>query len=385
MEQPPLDDLQERSLPDAAAALRAAKGHILARWRGEVKNLLPQWDAMTRKQLEDSLPELLDRIAATLASDSPAPLQRLIVMAPNHGSTRFHQAFSLNQLLIEYHVLRRIVLEEIARVLGRPLEIAENVAVNQGIDVAVRQSAVEYGDQQAAALQLEATALTKFLSFLSHDLRGGLNGALLMIEVLKRELEGDEKYQSAAEDLDALRRSMLDTVSTMERFLNAEKLRHGKMQVNIADVDVTEVLSEFYKAFGYLLRDKGMEIEIDVEPPGLIISTDRQLLMMVLQNLISNAIKYGGDGKIRLSAMGKDHAPKGIACRFAVGDGGPGIAPDKLQGIFSEFSRGETYGQKGVGLGLFIARQAADLLKAGLWAESKSGEGSTFYLDISAI
>ncbi|HMB94747.1 MAG TPA: sensor histidine kinase, partial [Tepidisphaeraceae bacterium] len=378
MEQPPLDNLQNQRLPEAAASLRAAKAQILSRWREEVTSILPQWDALTRKQLEDSLPDLLDRIAAALESDRPAPLQQLIAMAPNHGSTRYHQEFSLNQLLIEYHALRRIMLEEMSRVLKRPLSTVENVALNQGVDVAVRQSSVEFAEQQATALKIEASAMAKFLSFLSHDLRGGLNGAVLMIEVLKRELEGHEDLSESAEDLDTLRRTMLDTVATMERFLNAEKLRHGGMPIKMAPLDVAEMLGEFQKAFAYPLRDQQMEMEIDVQPPGLIISSDKQLLMMVLQNLISNAIKYGRRGKVKATATGALRAPTGLSCRLAISDSGRGIPPEMLADMFSQFQRGETYGQKGVGLGLFIARQAADLLRAKLWADSKPGEGSTF-------
>jgi signal transduction histidine kinase len=382
MEQPPMDNLQKHSLPAAGGALKQAKGRILGRWEQEVKHILPQSDAMTRKQLQDSLPELLDRMAAALSSDSPAPTQQLIAMSPRHGSTRFHQEFSLNQLLIEYHVLRRIVLEEMSKALNRPLSTDESVAVNQGIDVAARQASVEFAEQQAITLRIETAAMTKFLSFLSHDLRGGLNGAVLMIEVLKREIGSEEKFASVADDLDVLRRSMLETVSTMERFLNAEKLRHGKMPVKIAPMDVAEMLGEFHKAFAYLLRNVEMELEIDVEPPGLNIAADRQLLMMVLQNLISNAIKYGRKGKVRVSAMGAEKAPAGIFCRFTVADQGRGIAADKLSEMFSAFARGETYGQKGVGLGLYIAKQGADLAGAKLWAESKPNQGATFYLDL---
>src|SRR4029079_17672830 len=135
-------------------------------------------------------------------------------------------------------LLRRIVVQEMAAALTRPPTIDEIVAVNQGIDIAMRRSVVAYSQQQAAALKTETSAMAKFLSFLSHDLRGGLNGAVLMIEVLKRELAGEEKFAAAVEDLDVVRRSILDTVAMMERFLSAEKLRHGRMPVKISTIDV---------------------------------------------------------------------------------------------------------------------------------------------------
>ncbi len=377
-----MDHLRWRAMPEAGAAIRAAKQAILTRWRNSVTMTLPQADELTLRQLEDDLPLVLDRIAAALTSDNPSSTEELIALSPDHGRTRYHQEFSLNQLLIEYHILRRIVLEEMTIVLNRSLAIEECIAVNQSIDVSLRQAAVAYADHQTASLKVEAAAMTKFLSFLSHDMRGGLNGAVLMIEVLKRELAGEPKFAPAVEDLDVVRRSILDTVSMMERFLNAEKLRHGRMPVKIATIDVPTLVAELHKGFAYQLKDKEIEMETSIDPPALQISSDRELLTMVLQNLISNAIKYTRRTNVGLAARGGKAVPANVLCRFMVSDKGPGIAPEKLQSIFAPFARGETYGQKGVGLGLFIARQAADLLGAKLWAESAPGQGTTFYFDL---
>ena len=81
MEQPPLDELRNRSLPDAGTALLASRSAILARWRDEVTQILPMADELTRKQLEDSLPDLLDRIAAaiTYALERTEGATRLLV------------------------------------------------------------------------------------------------------------------------------------------------------------------------------------------------------------------------------------------------------------------------------------------------------------------
>ncbi len=68
--------------------------------------------------------------------------------------------------------------------------------------------------------------------------------------------------------------------------------------------------------------------------------------------------------------------------RITVGDTGPGIESSKLEKMFAPFVRGETHGQEGSGLGLSIARQAADLMGAKLWAESEVGKGSKFHLEL---
>jgi signal transduction histidine kinase len=380
MEQPPTDELRKSSRIDLGAALLAAKQNITAQWREEVRRVLPGADELTRKQLDDSLPELLDRIAVALSTDQPDATESLQARAPEHGATRYHQDFSINQLLVEYQILRRITMHEMSRALGRDLRVSELMAINEAIDLAMNPAVVAFVDHQARAIQSETAALTKFLSFISHDLRGGLNGAMLMIEVLKRQLQQHPNFAEAVEELDVVRRSILETVGTMERFLYAERLRLGKMPVAVADVSVQGLLADVQKNAMYLLQDAGMQLVASVQPEDLTIASDRQLLVMVLQNLISNAIKYGRRGEVRVEAT----TPPGMKCRFSVVDHGPGIAPEKLSDLFAAFARGETYGQKGVGLGLYIAKQATDLLGGQLSVESQPGKGSTFYLDLPA-
>src|SRR5271154_4592732 len=93
------------------------------------------------------------------------------------------------------------------------------------------------------------SSLTQFLSFLSHDLRSGLNGAVLMLEVIKRQFVNKPEFASVVEDVETVRRSILDTVATMERFLHAEKLRHGRMPVHVGQVNVNEFLAKIEKNF----------------------------------------------------------------------------------------------------------------------------------------
>ncbi|MGH7177536.1 MAG: RsbRD N-terminal domain-containing protein, partial [Tepidisphaeraceae bacterium] len=193
LKQPLLDLLKVSPIPDIAAALRAGQPSILRAWRKTVLETLPQADELTLKQLENSVPALLRDLCAALSASEPEPTDRLIEDAPGHGEARFHQNFKLNELLIEYHLLRTSLLEELARQLDRPLKVAEIVAVNSGIDVALREAAVAFADQQAQELLAEASAMTKYLSFLSHDLRGGLNSAILMVEVLRRELAKEDR------------------------------------------------------------------------------------------------------------------------------------------------------------------------------------------------
>jgi signal transduction histidine kinase len=257
--------------------------------------------------------------------------------------------------------------------------VDESLALQVGIDAAVRGSVIAFTEHQQRQLAAATEAQSKYLSFLSHDLRGGLNGIFLMIEVLRRELSGQPQLAEILQDLDSMRRSILETVGTMDRFLHAEKFRKGKVQVKPGPVNLSSLLGEIGSQFSYQAKDKQIELKVDA-PTGVQVTSDRELLSLVLQNLVSNAVKYTpGNGAVRVAA---NSGGAGKGWRVEVADQGPGIPPDRLSELFDSFTRGPTHGQPGIGLGLAIAQQAAQLLGARLWVESQPGNGSTFYIDL---
>ena len=378
MEQALVDVLMNRSFPELASAVRAAMQTVVARWVELVQRSLPPADELTYAQVRDDLPTVLEQMARALEAARSGPTERLLEITPKHGEVRFHQSFNVDQLIGEYQLLRPILIEQVGEVLGRPLEPEESVALHAGLDLVVRRSTAAFVEHQTAQLKAATEAQSKYLSFLSHDLRGGLNGVFLMIEVLRRELLKDQKFKESLEDLEMMRRSIFETIGTMDRFLHAERFRKGKVQVKPGRLDLGSLIAEAAAQFAYQARDKGLDLDVDRSGPCPA-CTDRELVSMIVQNLLSNAVKYAMKGTIRVSAR---RDGKGGGWVIAVSDEGLGIAPDRLSELFATFTRGETHGQPGVGLGLSIARQAADTLGARLWAESEVGKGSTFFLQI---
>lgn len=378
MVQPSLDPLAGQSFPEVAAALRARHAPILEQWEAVVRQTLPTADELTLVQFRDNTPRVLEQMAEALATTQAAPIDRLMSISSSHGDVRFHQSYNLNEVLIEYHILRRIILQQLAAQLQRDLSADEAVAVNLGVDVATRLAVESFAAHQTRQLNAATEAQSKYLSFLSHDLRGGLNGIFLMIEVLKRELQGHAQFAETMQDLDLMRRSLLETVATMDRFLHAERFRKGKVQVRPGPVNLQHLLGEISAQFAYQAKDKGIDLRVDVPAPAKMTS-DRELLSLIFQNLVSNAVKYTPKGTVHIGAK---LVPEN-GWQVEVIDQGPGIAQEKLAELFESFTRGDTHGQPGVGLGLTIAQQAAQLLGAKLWAESAPGRGSTFYVRLN--
>ncbi len=382
MEQPSLELLTGRAYPELAQALRAGIEPIMQRWVVSVGQALPSADQLTFTQLRDDMPKVLEQVAKALESDHPFPTRMLEAVTPLHGATRFHQNFRLEELMSEHCIIRPLVLEQVTDNLGRPMNVAEVSALMAALDLITRQAALEFVAHQTRQLQAANEAQSKYLSFLSHDLRGGLNGVCLMIEVLKRELASEERFKESIDDLDMMRRSIFETIGTMDRFLHAERFRKGKVQVRPSRVNLKHLLMDVTAHFAYQAKDKGVQMTYHV-PPVCDVVSDKELLTMILQNVASNAIKYGAGAPVHLSATALDDG----AWKLIIADNGPGIAGAKLTELFSSYTRGEdTQGQPGVGLGLSIARQAADLLGAKLWAESDAGKkGATFNLQFKPL
>jgi signal transduction histidine kinase len=378
MDQRPIVELLRRGkFPEIAAALRVRAPQVLENWERLVRDSLPSAARLTFEQLRDDMPVILEKIAKSIESDEPGRTRDLLSAVPVHGSVRFHQSFSLAETLAEYDLLRAVVMDQVVSHLGRKIEADEVVTLNGAVDLAGRRAVLAYVEFQTHELQAANEAQSKYLSFLSHDLRGGLNGVFLMIEVLKRELAGQSHLSETVEDLDTMRRSLLETVATMDRFLHAERFRKGKVDVKPGRIHLKPLLNEVSSHYAYQAKEKGLELRVDA-PADLAAVSDRELLALIIQNLVSNSIKYTPTGAVAVSARADD----GDSIVVSVRDEGPGIPADLIPTLFADFTRGQTHGQPGVGLGLSIARQAAGLIGAKLWVESTPGDGATFFVRI---
>ena len=376
---PTVDLLATRPFPKIAAALKARKGRVLRRWEEEVKTLLPQADELTLGQLRDHLPQILDQAVEAMGASHDSPLSELVEMTRSHGSMRFHQQFNVQELIVEYRLLRRILVEEINRGLGGKLTVGQVIVLNMAVDTAMQHGVMSFIQHQREQLRAAGEVQSRYLSYLSHDLRNNLNGCTLMLEVLRQRLAGLEGFTEDVGDIATIQRSVAETIAGMDRILQAERLRKAAVRPNVDRVDLGSVVHDALRQGARAAGNKGLKLEADV-PPGASAESDRELLGLVLQNLIGNAVKYSAAGTIVVRARPWLDAETGEArgWELSVTDQGPGIAPQHRQRLFDAFARGETHGQPGVGLGLAIAAHAARLLGGYLAFESEVGLGSTF-------
>jgi signal transduction histidine kinase len=380
---PTVDLLATRPFPKIAAALRARKGSVLRRWESAVRKLLPHADALTLNQLRDHLPQILDQTVEALAACHASPLNELVEMTRSHGSMRFHQQFNVQELIIEYRVLRRILVEEINRGLGGKMKVGQVIVLNMGIDTALQHGVMAFINHQKEQLRAAGEVQSRYLSYLSHDLRNNLNGCTLMLEVLRQRLEGLEGFQEDVADITSVQRSVAETIAGMDRILQAERLRREAIQPRVAPVDLHALAADVVRQVARQAEQKGLKVRVEV-PPGATVDSDRELITLALQNLLGNAVKYSSRGTVGVSAVKRDD-PARDGWEITVSDQGPGIAAHHRDRLFEAFARGATHGQPGVGLGLAIAGQAAKLLGGRLTFDTEVGEGSRFRLTLPAM
>ena len=230
-----------------------------------------------------------------------------------------------------------------------------------------RTSELQDANRALAAADAEKT---RFLAAASHDLLQPIHAARLFAAALARDVEGRpkmlvEKLDRSIESADALLRALLDI----------SRLDAGGVTARPEAVGLRAMLSEMLDTFGPLAREKGLTIRLG--PGDGTVETDPGLLRSIVQNFLSNAIRYTDKGGIIVGVR-----RRGSMARIDVIDTGAGIPPEKRQLIFREFERLSTAQEGGIGLGLAIVERTARLLNARISLRSTHGRGSRFSISL---
>jgi signal transduction histidine kinase/CheY-like chemotaxis protein len=230
-----------------------------------------------------------------------------------------------------------------------------------------------------------AKAKTTFLSNMSHELRTPLNGIIGTSHILKTEayLPSQEYHLTVLANLSE---HMLGLVNNI---LDFSKIDAGKLELNSYRFNVKEFAYKLDITFRQLFEDKGIIYKIDTDErlAALDVFADELRLQQVMNNLISNALKFTGkNGLVTVSAAIIKLEESRVKILFSVSDNGIGVASHHLGKIFDSFSQGDSattrrYG--GSGLGLTICRNLINLFKGTLHVTSEKGKGSHFYFDVT--
>jgi PAS domain S-box-containing protein len=221
-------------------------------------------------------------------------------------------------------------------------------------------------------------AKQNFLATMSHEIRTPLNSIVGTINLLKDE----DLSREGSEHLETLEIASQNLLGLISDVLDFSKIEAGKIRFDPRPFDLHNLLHHVMKGFQPRAYDKGIELKLHIAPrlpAGVVADPDR--LMQIINNLVSNAIKFTEQGMVKITADADTLDHDGGILRITVEDTGIGIPSEKLEQVFDIFyqldnERNRRY--QGTGLGLAIARRLVHLQGGSLEAESTLGVGSMF-------
>jgi signal transduction histidine kinase len=351
--------------------LRRKRTAVLQRWQLRVAELTRTL-AISRIELLDHMPSFVDGVIALFdrasagAVDVEAPAQE---NASLHGAQRLQVGFDVDEVIREYGILADVLLEA-ASDGDVTLTIEDHrrllTAVNAGAAEAVREY-VRRRDEELAHEQARHRA------FIAHELRTPLSTALAASQLLAN----GHPDLGAGRPLQLLDRSLGRARELIDQMLIAGRLAAGAAP-DYADVDVAALMRDLEDALRLEAESRQVTLALDV-PPTAPMRGDARLLHSALANVMRNAVKYTRSGTTVRATLRDD----GDVVVVEVADDCGGIVDGNWASIFEPYARGDEAAQRqreGLGLGLAIAKEAAEAHSGTLAVRNVPSEGCVFEL-----
>ena len=230
-----------------------------------------------------------------------------------------------------------------------------------------------YQDFNSMIRDLNSTEMLKssFISNISHELKTPIaiisNYATILAEDNLSETERQEYVEK-------IKNTVSDLSELISNILQISKLDNNQIKVNIEKFDVVETVIQCILARESILDEKNIDLQLEI-PDELLIDSDSGLLKIVVNNIVSNAIKFTPENG-RISVAIKDEEKQ---CVLSIEDNGCGMDDETIKHIFDKFYQADTsHKMKGNGLGLAMVRQIINLLNADINVSSSLGNGTAF-------
>ncbi|HEY2805107.1 MAG TPA: GAF domain-containing sensor histidine kinase, partial [Gemmatimonadales bacterium] len=265
---------------------------------------------------------------------------------------------------------------------GRPFGPADIAQLRDLADyAALTIEAIQAIEELERANRMKA----QFLANMSHELRTPLNSVIGFSEILLAGTANLNADQNEA--LQTIARNGRHLLGLVNDILDIAKVDAGRMDLHLGPVDLRLLVPGVLGEMETLVHDKGHRLQVDLGQDFLLVLADEIRARQVLQNLMSNAIKFTGPGgtitvtAMRLRAAAPDERDN---VRLAIADTGIGIAAHDLPRLFSEFTQVDaSYARRyeGTGLGLALCKRFMEMHGGRIGVESVAGRGSTFWVE----
>lgn len=341
---------------------------VLEEWEKRVRASVKSAASLTHPLLINTIPSLYHNIAEALTPDYPRTSASAVTpsVASEHGGERARLTnYEVHAVICEYQILRSAIVDVLKR-NNVQLRDDEVYIISSAIDNSIRESVTAFTLAQAAFRE-------QFVAALAHDLRNPLAAATTAAQLISlgMDLEKTHGYAHIITEnlkrMDQMIQDMLDTAI----FQSGERLPLHPSHFDIAHV-VTEVCKQYSAAHGPRFEILGTSVK------GW---WDRGTLKRALENLVSNALKYGAPDQAIRIGFEESHE----RMQLSVHNEGEPIPLEQLEDIFQVFRRAKAAkegGKRGWGIGLPFVRSVAESHGGSIGVESTKERGTTFIIDI---
>lgn len=373
---------------DIVGALARRSDALAGEWQSDLqaRQAVRPRRVLPTDLLQEHMPAVIQWVTAFLADGTEAVPREAIARLRGLVRLRREQGYRIEELLAELELLGRVLfdaLQEEVEERGADLSPAATIALAQRLQRGLSVVATIIGGLYRDRTEAEGDELadadtgTDFIRVLMHELRNPLSAAQAAAQVLEDlgdRVSADRRRLMAARIRQRLRRAndLLDSVTSLA-LIETEPIGSVERRAPLRRV-VEHVVADAAD----LAVENGVTVEVDGDIPEVIVDVNR--CELVLYNFVRNAINYADEDEserwVRISAVRSSDG----ACRVEVCDNGIGIDETDRAHIFERFFRAPGGRASGHGLGLAIARDAAEQLGGRIDCESTPGDGSTFSL-----
>ena len=254
----------------------------------------------------------------------------------------------------------------------KELSVSQEATLNILEDLQTSKEALERTNKELKRLD---ELKSDFVSTVSHELRTPLSIIKEGISLVLDRIPGDVN-EKQVKILDISKYNIDRLARIIDSLLDISKIEAGKVELKRNLINISEVVRHTADSFEARIKEKGLEMRLDIDKVSGSVWVDADRITQVLTNLIGNAVKFTPSGRIDVSCKDKGD---GVVC--SVSDTGVGISKEDMPKVFDkfqQFSRVAGAGDKGTGLGLSIAKNIIDMHNGAIWVESEPGKGARF-------
>lgn len=343
----------------------------------ELQTLSSQW----RGRLEEGVDDELDAL-----SDLEPELYLGSIEAAGRAMQSVRQLMRERQAEIQ-QVERRMQTLYVLLFLTAASALFAVVLLNSRVRQLAKEADLRRAEIERAMRETEraVAARADLIRGFTHDVKNPLGVADGFAELLEMGLRGNLTEDQSA-TVQRIRGAIRGAIEIINELLDLSRLEGGGLQVNRREVDLNALVDDLVEGYVRAAESLGHEIVYDgvaADHDAVLVFTDADRVRQILQNLVSNAIKYTappGQIRVRLEVLRRSAHRDGAWATVLVADNGAGIPKEEQERIFNEFHRVPGSQGSGHGLGLAISRRIARLLGGDVTVESVLGQGSRFLL-----